>query len=62
MGKYDHLERDALVRLLERRDAERQLGLVWEREELDPEAALNQDFIAKLGSDGDFSLDRLKWT
>lgn len=46
MGKYDHLERDALVRLLERRDAERQLGLVWEREELDAEAALNHDFIA----------------
>jgi adenine-specific DNA-methyltransferase len=46
MGKYDHLERDALVRLLERRDAERQLGLVWERDELDPEAALNEDFIA----------------
>ncbi len=46
MGKYDHLERDALVRLLERRDAERQLGLVWERDELDPEAAENGDFIA----------------
>lgn len=46
MGKYDHLERDALVRLLERRDAERQLGLVWERDELDPETALNQDFVA----------------
>ena len=29
--KYDHLERDALIRLLQRRDAERQLGLVWER-------------------------------
>src|SRR6185437_9551693 len=46
MGKYDHLERDALVRLLERRDAERQLGLVWERDELDPDTALNQDFVA----------------
>ena len=46
MGKYDHLEREHLIRLLERRDAERQLGLVWEREELDPEAALNQDFVA----------------
>lgn len=38
MGHYDHLERDALIRLLERRDAERQLGLVWERDELDAEA------------------------
>lgn len=28
MSRYDHLDRDALVRLLQRRDAERQLGLV----------------------------------
>ncbi len=48
MGKYGHLDRDALIRLLGRRDAERQLGLVWDRDELD--------------SDGDFSVDRLKWT
>ncbi len=52
MGKYDHLERDALIRLLERRDAERQLGLVREREELDPETALNADFVA---------LERMRW-
>ena len=29
MAKYDALDRDALIRLLERRDAERPLGLVW---------------------------------
>jgi adenine-specific DNA-methyltransferase len=49
-GKYDALDRDALVRLLERRDAERQLGLVWERDELDPDRADHRDYVA-LGLD-----------
>ncbi len=44
--KYDHLERDALIRLLQRRDAERQLGLVWERDEIEADAALNDDYVA----------------
>lgn len=44
--KYDHLERDALIRLLQRRDAERQLGLVWERDEIETDAALNDDYVA----------------
>jgi adenine-specific DNA-methyltransferase len=43
---YEALDRDDLIRLLRRRDAERQLGLVWERDELDPEAAVNADFVA----------------
>ena len=60
MGKYGHLDRDALMRLLERRDAERQLGLVWEREELDPEAALNQDFVA-LEQDAALSHGEAPW-
>jgi adenine-specific DNA-methyltransferase len=60
MGKYDHLEREHLIRLLERRDAERQLGLVWEREELDPEAALNQDFVA-LEQDASLSHGDAPW-
>ena len=46
MTKYDHLDKDALLRLLQLRGAERQLGMVWEREELDPEAVLNDDFVA----------------
>lgn len=45
-GKYDHLDRDTLIRLLERRDADRQLGLVWEREELETDKALNDDYVA----------------
>lgn len=46
MSKYDHLDKPALVRLLERRDAERQLGLVWERDDIDADAAINDDFVA----------------
>lgn len=46
MSRYDHLDRAALIRLLERRDAERQLGLVWEREEIDADQAVNDDFVA----------------
>ncbi|TBR14137.1 MAG: site-specific DNA-methyltransferase, partial [Lysobacter sp.] len=46
MSRYDDLDREALVRLLERRDAERQLGLVWERDEIEAERALNNDYVA----------------
>lgn len=46
MSRYDHLERDDLIRLLQRRDAERELGLVWERDELEADKALNDDFVA----------------
>ncbi len=34
-SRYAHLDRDALIRLLERRDAEQTFGLVWERGEPD---------------------------
>ncbi|HET8897309.1 MAG TPA: site-specific DNA-methyltransferase [Rhodanobacteraceae bacterium] len=46
MPNYQHLDKDALIRLLERRDAERQLGLVWERDEIDADAAINADHVA----------------
>lgn len=47
-GKYDDLDRDTLIRLLERRDAERQLGLVWERDEekYGADKAVNDDYVA----------------
>lgn len=53
-GKYDHLDRNTLIRLLEQRDANRQLGLVWEREELEADNALNDDYVA-LSLDPDLS-------
>lgn len=46
MSKYENLERETLIRLLERRDRERQLGLVWEQDNLEPDEAINSDYIA----------------
>ncbi len=46
MADYDALDRAALIRLLQRRDAERQLGLVWERDEIDADSAVNSDYVA----------------
>jgi len=44
--KYDHLSREDLLAVLAKRDAERKLGLVWERDQIEHERALNDDFIA----------------
>lgn len=46
MPDYDALDRETLIRLLQRRDAERQLGLVWERDGIEADAAINTDFVA----------------
>ena len=46
MPDYDTLDRETLIRLLQRRDAERQLGLVWERDEIEADKAINSDFVA----------------
>jgi adenine-specific DNA-methyltransferase len=47
-SRYNDLNREELVRLLEardRRDATR-FGLVWEATEIERDKALNQDFVA----------------
>jgi adenine-specific DNA-methyltransferase len=61
-GRYAGLSREQLVRLLKRRDAERQLGLVWERSEdgLDVELARNEDFVA-LSLDATLSHGEAPW-
>lgn len=46
MANYDNLDRETLLRLLKRRDAEQSLGLVWERDDIEVEGALNNDFVA----------------
>jgi adenine-specific DNA-methyltransferase len=47
VSQYDHLDKESLIRLLQRRDAQRQLGLVWEREDEDvKDRAINDDFVA----------------
>lgn len=45
-GRYDSLTREELVALLERRDRQRQYGLVWERERIEADHAANEDFVA----------------
>jgi adenine-specific DNA-methyltransferase len=42
---YSDLSKEQLIALLERRDRERRLGLVWEREALEGDRAVNPDFI-----------------
>jgi hypothetical protein len=46
VSKYGHLDKAELLRLLGRRDAERQLGLVWERDEIEADRAINDDYVA----------------
>lgn len=46
MGKYDELSREQLLSTLERRDRDtKRFGLVWERQEIGHESALNDDFV-----------------
>lgn len=59
-NKYDHLDRQTLIGLLQRRDAERQLGLVWERDEIEADRALNDDFVA-LSLDAGLSHGEAPW-
>ncbi|MEO0486890.1 MAG: site-specific DNA-methyltransferase [Pseudomonadota bacterium] len=44
-GKYDDLSRERLIELLEKRDRERKLGLVWERDEIAADKAIDHDFV-----------------
>ena len=60
MATYEDLDRDALIRLLRRRDAERQLGLVWERDEIEADAAINNDYVA-LQIDAELSHGGAPW-
>jgi adenine-specific DNA-methyltransferase len=46
MSTYDHLTREQLIALLQRREREASYGLVWERKEIEPERAINDDFVA----------------
>lgn len=45
-AKYDHLTREQLLDLITKRDAERRLGLVWERDEIEHEKELNGNYVA----------------
>lgn len=45
-NRYDHLTREELIALLERRDSRRVYGLVWEREGILRDAAVNDEYVA----------------
>jgi adenine-specific DNA-methyltransferase len=46
MSKFDHLTKEQLIALLERREREAAYGLIWERNEIEPDKHLNDDFVA----------------
>lgn len=60
VANHDELDRNALIRRLRRRDAERQLGRVWERDEIEPEAASNDRYVA-LAPDADLGHGDTPW-
>ena len=45
-GKYDDLTKTQLIDLLEKRDRTKKLGLVWERDEIAADAAIDENFVA----------------
>lgn len=45
MSKYEEFSKEDLIRLLVKRDSERRLGLVWERDQIEHERALNDDYV-----------------
>ncbi len=45
-GKYDNFTQAQLIELLEKRDRTKKLGLVWERDEIAADQAIDENFIA----------------
>lgn len=60
MSSYDHLTKEQLIALLQRREREAAYGLVWERKEIEPERAINDDFVA-LDQDRSLSCGDAPW-
>jgi adenine-specific DNA-methyltransferase len=44
--QYDSLSKNQLASLLRKRDADKKLGLVWERDEIEADAAIDANFVA----------------
>ncbi len=42
---YESLDKEVLIEILRRRDAQASYGLHWENKEIEPEQALNRDFV-----------------
>jgi adenine-specific DNA-methyltransferase len=46
MSKYDDLPREQLIELLHKRDRTKKLGLVWERDQIEADNAVDANFVA----------------
>lgn len=46
MSQYEGLSKAQLVSLLEKRDRTKKLGLVWERDEILADNAIDENFVA----------------
>lgn len=46
ISRYEHLTKEQLIALLEKQRREKKLGLVWERDAIEPDQELNNDFVA----------------
>lgn len=44
--QYEGLSKDQLIALLRKRDGQKKLGLVWERDEIEADRAIDADFVA----------------
>ena len=45
-SKYERYSKEELVRIIDERDRKPRFGLVWERDEIDHDRSLNQEFVA----------------
>jgi adenine-specific DNA-methyltransferase len=45
-NKYDGLTREQLIQLIQKRERQKKLGLVWERDEIEADRAIDADFVA----------------
>ncbi|HIJ87987.1 MAG TPA: hypothetical protein HPP97_09955 [Desulfuromonadales bacterium] len=46
MPSYDHLAKEQLIGLLQRHERESSYGLFWEKDEIEPDKLVNDDFVA----------------
>ncbi|NML75647.1 site-specific DNA-methyltransferase [Rhizobium sp. S-51] len=46
MSSYEDLSREQLIQLLKKRDRTKKLGLVWERDEIEADNAIDANFVA----------------
>jgi adenine-specific DNA-methyltransferase len=58
--KYVQYSQEELVRLLRERDRKPKFGLVWERDEIDHDNTLNDDFVV-LDVDPALSCGEVPW-